>query len=144
MLIGQYTSVLTAKRRVAVPKKFRQELGKKMIVARWYEGCLVIISEENWQALLTKLTGKAEVIVASVRDTDRFILGSAYETEPDGQGRVVLPELLVTYARLGEEVVFIGLGDRVEIWDREAWSQRETYVSQKAADLIEEYASTKK
>ena len=144
MLIGQYTSVLAAKRRVAVPKKFREELGKKLIVARWYEGCLVIISEENWQALLTKLTGKAEVIVASVRDTDRFILGSAYETEPDGQGRVVLPEMLVTYAKLGKEVVFIGLGDRVEIWDSEAWQQREAFVSEKAAELIEEYAEGRK
>ena len=51
MLIGQYTSKLTDKNRISIPKKIRAELGDEMIVAKWYEGGLVLVSKENWQKL---------------------------------------------------------------------------------------------
>lgn len=143
MLIGTYFSVLSPKRRSAIPKKFLQELGKKLIVAKWYEGCLVLVGMEAWQALLNKLTGKSEIITAPVRDTDRFILGSAYELDPDDQGRVIIPKNLGEYARLGEKLVYIGLGNRVEIWDEDKWKEHDKYVSIHAGEFIEELANAK-
>ena len=129
--------VISPKRRVALPSKFRKELGENPIVARWYEGCLVVVSKGNWKALLARLTGKVGIITQPVRDTDRFILGSAFEIDPDDQGRVVIPKSLSDYAGLKKEIIFLGLGDRVEIWNREAWEKREDYVAKYAADLIE-------
>ena len=141
MLIGHYPGILSLKRRVAIPKKFRQELGEQIIVARWYEECLIIISNLNWQALLNKLTGKAQVVTAPVRDTDRFILGSAFELEPDDQGWVIIPASLAGYAHLESDLVFIGLGDRVEIWNRAEWLKRENYIARHAGELVEKLAS---
>jgi len=143
MLIGQYESVLSQKKRVAIPAKFRRTLGSKIITAKWYEGCLVLVGEENWKALLEKLTGGVGTVTASVRDTDRFILGSAFEFEPDSQGRVVLSEPLVKYAKLGSNVVFLGLGDRVEVWDKTEWEKREKYVGEHAGEFIEKIAKEK-
>jgi len=114
-----------------------------MIVAKWYEGCLVLIGETNWDALLKRLTGESKIITAPVRDTDRFILGSAYELDPDAQGRVILPLSLVNYASLSKDVVFIGLGDRAEIWDRKEWEKRESFVSQHAGEFLENLADKK-
>ncbi|MEJ2347640.1 MAG: hypothetical protein P8Y17_00365 [Patescibacteria group bacterium] len=143
MIIGQYSANLSPKRRIAIPKKIRKELGEKMIVAKWYEGCLVLIGETNWDALLKRLTGESKIITAPVRDTDRFILGSAYELDPDGQGRVILPLSLVNYANLSKDVIFIGLGDRAEIWERKEWEKRESYVSQHAGEFVENLADKK-
>ncbi len=143
MLIGQYSTNLSPKRRIAIPKKIREELGKRLVVAKWYEGCLVLIGEANWNVLLKRLTGESKIITAPVRDTDRFILGSAYELDPDAQGRVILPSSLVEYANLSKDVVFIGLGDRAEIWDREEWGKRESYVSRHASEFIESLADKK-
>jgi MraZ protein len=140
MVIGSYTSNLTENRRVAIPKRFREEIGEKFIVAKWYENCLVLVSAESWQELLNKLTGKSEIITASVRDTDRFIMGSAYELDADSQGRVVLPVPLVKYAGLTQEVLFIGLGDRIEIWDKGKWFKREEFISDHASELVERLA----
>lgn len=141
MLIGHYYVKLTDKNRAAVPKIFREELGENAICAKWYEGCLVVVSKNSWQELLAKLTGKSEVITRSVRDTDRFILGSAFEFEFDRQGRFVIPKSLKEYAKLTKEVVFVGLGNRVEIWDKKAWREREVYVQEKSAELVEQLAA---
>lgn len=90
-----------------------------------------------------RLTGKSETVIKSVRDTDRFILASAYEATPDAQGRVVLPESLAGYAHLAESVVFLGLGDRVELWNKDEWAKRELYVAKNATEFIEEIAQRK-
>src|SRR3989344_8788463 len=111
MLIGQYISKLTEGNRVAVPKKIREELGVEMVVAKWYESCLVLVSIVNWQKLITRLIGNTELIISPVRDIDRFILASAFEVSLDGQGRFVLPESLIDYASFENDLIFVGLGE---------------------------------
>ena len=144
MLIGSYTSSLSSKRRTAIPKKFLEILGKEIILAKWYEQCLVIVNKEVWEALLNKLSGKAEIATKPVRDTDRFILGSAYEIKPDSQGRIILPVNLVKYADLKENLIFLGLKDRVEIWNKDVWEEKEKEISAKASEYIEKIANEKR
>lgn len=143
MLIGHSYVKLTEKNRAALPKRFREELGEKAIVAKWYEECLVVVSEASWKGLLSKLTGKSEILTSPVRDTDRFILGSAFEISLDSQGRFVIPKILKEYAKLKDEVVFVGLGNRLEIWDVEAWRKREKFVQEHSAELVEKLAEEK-
>ena len=140
MLIGQHTSKLTDKNRISVPKKFREELGSEMIIAKWYEECLVLVSRENWQKLVRRLIGDARIIISPVRDIDRFIFGSAFEADLDNQGRFVLSESLINYARIETEVVFVGLGNRVEIGSAEAWKEVEEIAEKKASKAIETIA----
>lgn len=122
---------------MAIPVKFRLDLGERFIITRWYEGCLVLTSMDNWDKLLGRITKRAELITKDVRETDRFLLGSAYELKPDKQGRVVLPETLAQYAMLTKTTKFVGLGDRVEVWDELEWEKREKSILAKASDLME-------
>lgn len=135
MLIGSYTGSLNEKRRVAIPKKFLQDLGEKPILAKWYEDCLILVSNNFWDTLLGKLVGPDKLVGLGVRNIERFILGSAYELEPDDQGRIVIPEILSSYANFDNEVVFVGLTNRVEIWSRTVWDK----LSQELAKSTKEY-----
>lgn len=143
MLIGQYSSKLTDNKRISVPKKIRDELGDEMVIAKWYEGCLVLVSKENWQNLISRLIGKETIVISPVRDIDRFILASAFEISLDGQGRFVLPENLILYAQVVSEVAFIGLGDRVEVWAQDKWRELEKNAEEKASLAIEKIAHKK-
>lgn len=143
MLIGQYTSKLTDKKRIAIPKKLREQLGERLIIAQWYEGCLVLVSFENWQRLLERLTGPAGIITEPVREIDRFVLGSAFEITTDSQGRFVVPEILLEYAKIKTEVVFVGLGDRIEVWSLENWLKVREVAQKKATEAIEKIAKEK-
>lgn len=141
MLIGQFDSKLTDKDRISVPKKIRQELGDDLIVARWYENCLVMVSVDNWSKLLGRLVGQNNLITSPVRDIDRFILAGAFEMRLDNQGRFVVPEILKTYADIKTEVTFVGLADRVEIWSSQKWLELEKASENKAAIAIEKIAT---
>ena len=143
MLIGQFTSKLTDKDRIAVPKKFRSDLGREMIVARWYENCLVLVSLDSWNELRNRLSGVSGPVISPVRDIDRFILGMAFEISLDKQGRFIIPDKLLDHANIKSEVVFVGLGDRVELWAIEEWKRIEDVVQEKAAAAIEMIAKQK-
>jgi MraZ protein len=138
MLIGSYLGNMGDGRRVAVPKKFLKELGEGPILAKWYEDCLILVSSVFWERLLTRLTGGKKTAGLGVRDIERFILGSAFETEPDEQGRIVIPEILSSYAGLGREAVFVGLVDRVEIWSKDAWDEKSAKLAATTKEYIED------
>lgn len=142
MLIGQYSSKLTDKDRIAVPKKFRDELGDELILARWYENCLVLVSRSGWEILQKRLTGKTKFVIQGVRDIDRFIFGSAFEVKLDSQGRCVIPEVLQKYAQIIDEAVFVGLGDRIEIWNSKNWKLLEEKAQEKANQSLQKLYET--
>lgn len=136
MLLGSYFTKLDEKARLAVPKNFREELGKSLVVARWYEGCLVLVNTRLWQDMVARLTG-GELAILSARDTDRFLLAGSFEVELDSQGRFVVPFALRYYAKITGEVVFAGLGNRVEIWSKRDWEEKELELVERAGSLAQ-------
>ncbi|MEK7100235.1 MAG: hypothetical protein AAB872_00310 [Patescibacteria group bacterium] len=140
MLLGTYQVKVASGRRVFIPASHKAELGEKLILAKWYEECLVLVAEDNWNALYKRLVGDQKIIISPIRDTERFILGSAYNTFSDDQGRIVIPEVLASFAKLTETVSFIGLGDRVEIWSSELWEDKQKFLAKEAFEIIEKLA----
>ncbi|MDP1760397.1 MAG: cell division/cell wall cluster transcriptional repressor MraZ [Candidatus Woesebacteria bacterium] len=144
MLIGTYLGALSDRRRVAVPKKFLIELGNSPILAKWYEDCLILVSSDFWENLSNKLTGGKRARDLGVRDIERFILGSAFETEPDEQGRIIIPEILAEYAKFEKDICFVGLLDRVEVWPKVVWDEKSTKLAQTTKEYIENLSKNEK
>ncbi|CAN5307399.1 hypothetical protein BH10PAT1_BH10PAT1_4480 [soil metagenome] len=138
MLIGSYIGNLGDKRRSAIPKKFLTELGNNPILAKWYEGCLILVSSEFWKVILGRLTDGTGSLKLGARDIERFILGSAFETEPDSQGRIIIPEILSEYAGLKKDLVYVGLIDRIEIWEKVIWDKKSEELAKTTKEYIEE------
>lgn len=144
MIIGSFPGTLSEARRIAVPKKFLNELGDRPIIAKWYESCLILVNNGFWEELSLRLTGGNQKFNLLVRDIERFILGSAYEVEPDEQGRIVIPEELAKYAGISKEIIFLGLLDRVEIWPKENWEEKNKSLPRLTRDYIENLAKNEK
>ncbi len=136
MLIGEYTHTLDEKKRVSLPAKFRQELGKKLIITRGLDTCLWVCDKTEWQKLFENVS-KVGVGLAGKRDIDRFLLASASEVEVDGAGRFLIPENLKGFAGLKNRIVFAGLGNRVEVWDEKRWIEAMKRI-EKQADVLAE------
>src|SRR3989344_8532696 len=120
MLIGQYQHTIDIKKRLALPVKFRGELGSKVIVTKGVENCLVVYTEKEWEVMASKL-GNLPVSQNEARSFARHLLASATEVELDKLGRILLPDYLKNYADLKKNVVVAGLSNRLEIWDEEKW-----------------------
>ena len=137
MLIGEFDGKLTDKNRLAIPKKVRSEMGEGLIVSRGYEGCLLLLDQKRWTKF-EDLINKSTILNLSLRDTKRFILGGAFELELDGQGMFVVPNSLLSYANINNEVLFVAIEDWVEIWAKEAWLKKLDQIIKTAPDLAEE------
>jgi len=136
MILGQYQTRVSKKGRVAFPKKLREGLGKKIIITRGYEGCLIAVSESQWSTLIES-TEKKPFVFGPARDTARFLLGNAALVELDEQGRFIIPAHLKEYSQLKEQAIFLGLNKYVEVWSKTKWDEYQKYLS-KNIDQISE------
>ncbi len=141
MLIGEYLNKVGEKNRIALPKKFREILGEKVIVTRGYEDCIIVVNEKQWSKLLSIFDDKP-FTRSPVRDTRRFLIGGASEVEYDNQGRFVMPANLKDFAGIEKEVVFVGLVDWVEIWDKQKWEKRINLIKPSADKIAEQLQRT--
>ncbi|MBM3209177.1 division/cell wall cluster transcriptional repressor MraZ [Candidatus Shapirobacteria bacterium] len=123
MFIGTHYHSLDSRNRLAVPKKFREELGKEAVVTRGLDGCLFLYSKGNWLEIQEKLS-KTPLTKADARSFSRLILSGAVEVEADKIGRILLPGFLKDSVEIKTEVAVLGVGERIEVWAKERW---ETY-----------------
>ena len=120
MLIGEFEHSIDTKGRLVLPAKIKDDLGKEFIVTKGLDGCLFGYSLEEWNKFEEKL--KTLPLTNKItRDFVRFFLSGAVEEETDKQGRFLLPANLREYASLTKDAVIIGVGTRIEIWDKKKW-----------------------
>ncbi len=120
MLIGEFEHSIDTKGRLVLPAKIKDDLGKEFIVTKGLDGCLFGYSLAEWNKFEEKL--KALPLTNKItRDFVRFFLSGAVEEETDKQGRFLLPANLREYASLTKDAVIIGVGTRIEIWDKKKW-----------------------
>ena len=136
MFIGEYEHTLDEKKRVSLPKQFRADLGKIMVVTRGLDNCLFVYPKKNWQKIAAKLE-KLSFAQADTRGFNRFILSGAAEVEADAAGRILIPDHQVEFAGLSKSIVFAGVSDRVEVWDSEKWRNYKARIMQQADAMSE-------
>ncbi len=137
MIIGEYRSKIGEKKRVSLPKKFRDELGEEIILTRGYEDSLIIVNKQMWSKIAGEVVN-GSFINKNIRDTSRFLVGGATEISIDKQGRFLIPEALFEHANLKQDVVFIGLVNWIEVWDKEKWDERLQYLKSNGEEIANE------
>lgn len=122
MLIGEYEHSLDVKGRLIMPAKLRADMGEKFIITKGLDGCLFVFSQNEWSNFESKLK-ELPLTNKNARDFVRFFLSGATECEIDKQGRFLLVSTLRAYAEIIKEVIIIGVGTRLEIWEKEKWKK---------------------
>ena len=126
MLMGEYNHALDAKGRIIIPSRLREELGDHFVVCKGMDGCLFAFPMEGWEKLVSKLQA-LPLTNKAARKFSRYFLAGAADVEPDKQGRALLPQPLREAAGLEKDVVLCGVGDRLEIWSKDAWTAESHY-----------------
>ena len=131
LLIGEYEHTLDEKKRISLPKAFRASLGKRLVVTRGLDNCLVIYPPHAWEKMADKLQSLS-IVQTDTRGFSRFLLSGAAEVEVDVVGRILIPEHQKAYAGLKKRVVFAGVSDRVEVWDADRWIRYKSRIDRDA------------
>ena len=126
LLTGSYRRNLDDKLRLAIPKQLRDALGfpdnNSLFIAPGNDRSLVIYTAQMLEQIgqaLSKLSPAAR----DTRDFSRLFYAQAQPAEIDRQGRLRIPPELAKLSSLLNEVVVIGVRDRIELWDAAAWDQ---------------------
>ena len=119
MFIGSHEHVLDDKGRTSLPKDFRVELagraGTAYITA--YPNCLAILPPEAFAIWTERLTGEQSRLDDAAQRIRRLILGMASPCTIDKQGRILIPPHLRDHAGIKRELVFMGVGPEIEVWE---------------------------
>lgn len=124
MFLGSYEPSFDKKtRRIALPKKIRDYLAKNEIILSFgFENCIFAFDTKNWQKQAKQELSRP-ITDRVARETRRFLFAGAQQVAFDDQGRIVIPENLLSFAKI-EEPVVIGAGDHFEIWDKLIWQKQ--------------------
>ena len=119
-LLGTHRYQLDPKGRVSLPARFREVFADGCFLTLGQDRCLYVFPRAEWERR------SDEVASFPLSDNDgraysRMFFGSSDEAKLDGQGRVTIPQRLREAVGIDKEVVVLGVRDRMEIWDREAY-----------------------
>ena len=121
MLIGEYRHQLDDKNRLRIPAKLRNQLGSDYVVMKGTNGCLFVFSQKEMEETLNSKLRDLPLGDLQAQKSVRALFSSGYAVEEDSQGRFVLPPYLRDFANIKKNIVSVGVGNRVELWDEDAW-----------------------
>ncbi len=137
MFFGSFQHSLDDKNRLVIPRKFRSELTSKLYIMKGFDGALSIFKEDRFLKLVDEFNS-LPFSKKNARDYLRVQLASCSELEVDKLGRVILPNNLLTKYEIGKDVLIIGVGDHLEIWDIAKYEE----YAKKAEDSFEDIAES--
>jgi MraZ protein len=123
--VGQFTSRLDSKGRVSIPAPFRAVLARD-----GFEGlyCYPSLDRPAVDAGGHALLGEIEQLIARFApysdEREEFLValyGTSETLRLDGEGRVVLTEMIKAHAGIGDTVSFVGLGQKFQIWEPDSF-----------------------
>jgi MraZ protein len=139
MFLGEYQHTLDAKGRVSLPAKFRAEMTGSLVVSKGLDKSLNVYSAEEYRRFEETLVSGSD-FDSGKRRLRRFFVAGADTVELDSAGRISLSPVLREYAGLKKDVAVTGNGNRIEIWDADAWATYNGEGEGSLEDLAEELA----
>lgn len=136
MLIGEFKHNIDTKKRIAVPAKFRKELGGKAVITRGLDKCLFVYPMKEWEKVAEKLSNLS-MGQSDTRNFARLMMSGAMDVSIDKLGRILIPNYLKEFGELKNKAVIVGVYKRLEIWDEKSWENYKEKV-EKETDILAE------
>jgi MraZ protein len=140
--VFQGTSALTldGKGRITVPARHREALAaltqSQLTLTKHPAGCLSVFPRQAWESFRERLMG----LSMQADGWRRVLLGSAVDVEIDGASRLLIPPELRAAANLTRDVLLLGMGQRLELWDAARYAAHEQQVMASAMpDAIKDF-----
>lgn len=141
MFQGSFEHSLDTKGRVSLPAKFRELLTSsgdaRLIITTNVDAgaqCLWAYPVREWQSFHERIAGLPQLDEAVIR-LKRLHIAGASDCSIDRQGRILIPPMLREYAELKNQIIFAGVGDKIEIWDKLQWEAERTRAKENLPEI---------
>lgn len=141
---GEYHYSIDSKGRLNIPSKFRKALNPinncMFVVTRGFDRCIVLYPLDEWKQVESQLRNLSSIRKGN-REFTRKIVRHAVTVKYDSQGRIQIPESLLSYANIKKNANIIGMIKKIEIWDQEELEKHELEVEETDPIDFEELAN---
>ncbi|MFN0299118.1 MAG: division/cell wall cluster transcriptional repressor MraZ [Burkholderiales bacterium] len=123
---GSSEASLDDKGRLALPKRYRDQLSldPELVLTAGPDGCLILYPRDVWQVVASRLN-QLSAFSDQARWWQRMVIGHAEDHKLDKSDRILISQSLREQASITKDVKLMGQGNRIEIWDLEAWRSLE-------------------
>lgn len=128
MFLGQHHLSLEKENRMTVPPFFSGPLANGAVITQGFDRNLWILPSAKFQQLYQRVSS-INIADPKARLLLRLLLGQACELVIDESGGIHIPQTLREFAELDTEIVLVGQGDYIEVWDKNLWQRQESELS---------------
>jgi MraZ protein len=134
---GTFDHTLDAKNRLTVPARYRAALAEGVVLAMPVDlkPCLGVWRPKEYDEYTRGALAELPPLSARRAELERFFYGSSHDAELDSAGRIMIPTALRESATLAKDVIVVGVGDRLELWDKATWNDHRTALLQGVAEV---------
>jgi len=136
MLFGSCSHTLDEKNRLVIPSRMRSEIGTHLYIMKGFDGALSIYPEASFQKLMNEFNS----LLFNKKDSRSYLrvqLATTSELDLDKLGRAVIPNSLLSKYNISKEVIVLGAGDHIEVWDAKAYREYESEAESNFEDIAE-------
>jgi len=123
MFLGQYQHTLDNKGRLIIPARYRGLLIEGAYLTQGFDRNLRVLTVPSFKAIYERLS-RMNIADPVTRQLRRLIFSNASFVELDRVGRILIPQFLRDIASLDSDAVIVGVGDSIEIWSPQSWSDQ--------------------
>ena len=140
MFQGASALNLDAKGRMSVPTRHRDAIlvqGEgRVTLTKHPDGCLLLFPRPEWEAFRTRIAQ----LPMDAHWWRRIFLGNAAEIDLDSAGRILISPELRSAANLDREIILLGMGSHLEIWDANTYTSKEqAAIAQGMPDALKQF-----
>ena len=145
---GTFEHALDAKHRLTIPAKFRATLAGGVVLAVSPETTpdaprsLSIWTQEAYEQYTSQALKDRNPLAPETRVLKHFFFNFSHDAELDSANRVMIPPKLMEYAGLDKEVVVVGSGECLEVFDRTKYDSYSEDVLIRAPDIAASLGNT--
>lgn len=134
---GTFDYSLDQKNRLTVPAKFRTALAEGVVLAKGVDPCVELWPPRDFDARMEAALAGRNPLSREARRLAAFFSANSQDAELDGAGRVGMPAFLAEHGGLSKDVVVIGAGDHLQVWDRQGWAQFNASLAGEVEEITE-------
>ena len=132
---GTFDHTLDSKNRLTVPSKLRTAFAEGAFLVRSTERCISLYPSATYSALTEAALSGLNPLHPQARELRRYFHSNASQVELDSAGRVMLSARQLEHAGIDRDVVVIGAGDCLELWDPSTWAAYDQDLTARAPDI---------
>ena len=134
---GHVEHSLDAKNRLSIPTRYRAAFSSGVVLAKDSDACLSVWTPERQDEIIELALRGKNPLASEYKTIQRWFQSNSFDTELDSAGRVVVPPPLLEHAGIEKEVVVAGVGDHLEVWNRERWREEQNTLEDSIREVTE-------